>query len=192
LVSSRSLPSFRSAPRDARRRLPSRGSLGPRFPTVPGTMRRYDCHPVRLGSLRLSRASPYLAGVDAFVVSRKGSWSGRSPPTTPGLLVTRSPTPGISTRRQVALPSSRVTPVRPCPALRPRWCPRLLPLRVWDCCLPATASRRLSPPDRLEGDPAVHDSTHFGAPSRGLHARSLQLRTPIAGFARGGHYRPAG
>jgi hypothetical protein len=28
----------------ARRRLPSRGSLGPHFPTFAGTMRRYDCH----------------------------------------------------------------------------------------------------------------------------------------------------
>src|SRR5712692_4965668 len=45
----------------ARRRLPSRGSLGPHVPTFPGTMRRYDCRPARLGSLRLSRASRYLA-----------------------------------------------------------------------------------------------------------------------------------
>ena len=45
----------------------------------------------------------------------------------------------------MALPSSRVTPLHTCPALRPRWCPRLLPLRGWDCCLPATGNRRLSP-----------------------------------------------
>jgi hypothetical protein len=115
-----------------------------------------------------------------------------APPTTPGLLVTRSPTPGIFTRRPVALPSSRVTPVRTCPALSPRWCPQLLPFRVWDCGLPTTGNRRRSPPDRLEGYPAVHDDTHFGAPSRGLQARSLQLRTPMAGCARGGRYRLAG
>ena len=42
----------------ARWRLPSRGSLGPRFPTCPGTMRRYDCHPVPLGALRVSLATP--------------------------------------------------------------------------------------------------------------------------------------
>ncbi len=45
----------------ARRRFPSRGSLGPHFPTFPGTLRRYDCHYVPLGSLRVSLASRYLA-----------------------------------------------------------------------------------------------------------------------------------
>ena len=36
----------------------------------------------------------------------------------------------------MALPSSRVSPMPTCPALRPRWCPRLLPSRAWDYCLP--------------------------------------------------------
>ena len=45
---------------------------------------------------------------------------------------------------------------------------------------------------RLEDYPVNHDSTYFGAPSRGLHPRSIQLRTPVAGCARGCHYRPAG
>jgi hypothetical protein len=45
----------------ARRRLPSRGSLGPHFPTFAGTMRRYDCHPARLGVLHLSLVPRYLA-----------------------------------------------------------------------------------------------------------------------------------
>jgi hypothetical protein len=40
------------------------------------------------------------------------------------------------------------------------------------------------PPYCLEGYPLVHDVTHFGAQSRGLPPRSLQLRTPIAGCAR--------
>ena len=31
-----------------------------------------------------------------------------------------------------------------CPALRPRWCPEHSPWRIQDCCLPATAYRRLS------------------------------------------------
>jgi hypothetical protein len=43
-----------------------------------------------------------------------------------------------------------------------------------------------------EGSPRVHDATHVGAHSRGLHLRSLQRRTPITGCARGGHYRSAG
>jgi len=45
----------------ARQRLPSRGSRGPQFPTFPGTLRRDDCHPGPLGSLRLALASRYLA-----------------------------------------------------------------------------------------------------------------------------------
>jgi len=45
----------------ARRRLPSRGSLGPHFPTFAGTMRRYDCHPAHLGVLHLSLVPRYLA-----------------------------------------------------------------------------------------------------------------------------------
>ena len=56
-----------------------------------------------------------------------------------------------------------------------------------DCCLPALANRRLSPLYHLEGYPPVHNYTHFGAPSRGLHPRSIQLRPPIAGCARGCH-----
>jgi hypothetical protein len=36
--------------------------------------------------------------------------------------------------------------------------------------------------------PVDHDSTYFGAPSRGLLPRSFQLRTPITGGARGVHY----
>jgi hypothetical protein len=97
------------------------------------------------------------------------------------------PQSGSLTRRLVALPSSRATPMNACPALRPRWCPDRSPLRLQDCCLPATGNRRLSPRDRLEGYPFVHDDTHFGARSRGLPPRSIQLRTPIAGCARGCH-----
>src|SRR4029434_10278829 len=45
---------------------------------------------------------------------------------------------------------------------------------------------------RPEDDPIDHDSTYFGAPSRRLHARSVQLRTPVTGCARGLHSCPAG
>jgi hypothetical protein len=54
-----------------------------------------------------------------------------------------------------------------------------------DCGLPATGNRRRSSLYRLEGYPLVHAYTHFGAPSRGLPPCSIQLRTPIAGCARG-------
>ena len=62
LVSSMSLPWFPPVGHSTRRRLPSRGSLGPRFPTFPGTMRRYDCHPAPLGVLRVSLVPRYRAG----------------------------------------------------------------------------------------------------------------------------------
>ncbi len=139
-----------STARSARRRLPSRGSLGPHFPTFLGTMRRDDCHPVPLGLLRVSLASRYLACFRAFVVSLAGSCPSGSPADTPGPLVTRSPIPGLSSRRQMALPRSRVPPVKTCPALRPRWCPRYAPKRIQDCSLPALAHRRLSSPYHLE------------------------------------------
>jgi hypothetical protein len=51
----------RPTARSARRRLPSRGSLGSHFPTFAGTMRRYDCHPAPLGVLHLSLVPRYLA-----------------------------------------------------------------------------------------------------------------------------------
>ena len=156
-------------------------------------MRREDCHPAPLGTLRLSRAARVPCRLPSFVVAVAGSWLGGSPPgPRQGGGVSRLPRPATVARRPVALPRSRVTPRPPCPALRPRWCPRLLPVRAWDCCLPATGNRRLSPPDQLEGYPDVHNYTHFGAQSRSLHACSPQLRTPITGLARGGHYRPAG
>jgi len=55
------------------------------------------------------------------------------------------PHSGGCTRRQVALPSSRVTPGDTCPALRPRWSPVGSPKRRRDCCLPVARNRRLSP-----------------------------------------------
>jgi hypothetical protein len=102
------------------------------------------------------------------------------------------PHSGNVTRRQMALPSSRVTPMKACPALRPRWCPTHSPFRGWDCCLPVPGNRRLSSRYSVESYPAVHDYTLFGVRSRGLHPRFVQLRTPIAGCARGLHSRPAG
>jgi hypothetical protein len=170
----------------ARRRLPSRGSLGPHVPTFRGTLRRDDCPPARLGGLRVSRVPRYPARFPR-------AWSpkrARGPVEAPSharALGPPVPHAGTVTRRPVALPRSRVTPMATCPALRPRWCPAPSPSRVQDCCRPAQATRRLSPRYDLEGYPPDHDSTHFGAPSRGLHPRSLPLRTAPDGEARGCH-----
>ena len=79
MVISRYLPSVCPAERDARRYLPSSGSRGLWFPTFVGPLRRSDCHPTRLGSLRSSLASRYRACFRVFVVSLTGSCSGGSP-----------------------------------------------------------------------------------------------------------------
>ena len=51
------------------------------------------------------------------------------------------------TGKQWALPSSRVTPVSTCPALRPRWCPLLAcHIARKDCCLPLAAIASAFPP----------------------------------------------
>jgi hypothetical protein len=95
VVSSTSLPSAGPAPRDARRRLPSRGARGPHSPPCPGTTRREDCPPAPLAARRWSLAPRYLACVATFVVSLTGSRSGRSSPLTPGPWVIRSPSPEL-------------------------------------------------------------------------------------------------
>jgi len=78
-------------------------------------------------------------------------------------------------------PASRVPLWIPCPLLDPGGVLSTRRIRVQACCLPTTGNRRLSPRYALEGYPTVHDYTHCGARSRGLHPRSLQLRTPLLG-----------
>jgi len=95
LVIARSLPSLWPAPRDARHRLPARGSRGRWFPPCLGTRLCEDDHPVPLGWLRLALASHYRACVGAFVVALQGAWPRRSAWPTPGRLVARSPPPGV-------------------------------------------------------------------------------------------------
>ena len=95
------------------------------------------------------------------------------------------PHSGNVTRRHVALPSSRATPMNACPALRPRWCPGCMPCRPQDCCLPATGKPSAFPSIPLEDSPPVHDVTLFGAPSRGLPSRYPRLHTPPCRDARG-------
>ena len=71
----------------ARRRLPSRGSLGPHFPTFTGTMRRYDCH-LPISGLFACRShpdtlrAPLVCGLPHGLVTweeppgpRQGLWS---------------------------------------------------------------------------------------------------------------------
>ncbi len=146
MVISRDLPSVCPAARAARRRLPSRGSWGPAFPPCTGTMRREDCHPVPLGSLRLALASRSLAGFRGVRGVPFGRVAGCKPPSHARALGRPVPLSGFDARRPMALPRSQAPPLHACPTLRPRRCPGCLPCRPQACGLPATGNRRLSPP----------------------------------------------
>jgi hypothetical protein len=110
--------------------------------------------------LRLSLVPRYLACFLGFRVSVAGSLEDGSGQPSARAFGHPVPHSGNWARRQVALPSSRVTPVKTCPVLRPRWCPSHSPKRVWDCCLPVSG-RRLSPPYHPEGYPALHHYIHI-------------------------------
>ena len=131
------------------------------LPHVPWYYTTLRLPPGPLGVLRLSLVPRYLACFPR-------SWCpcrARGQAEAPGhARAFGHPVPqsGSCARRQVVLPSSRATPVKTCPALRPRWCPVHSPCRTQDCCLPAHANRRLLPPYCC-GYPVDHDSTYFGA-----------------------------
>jgi hypothetical protein len=84
--------------------------------------------PARLGSLRLSLASRYRACFMTFVVSPCGLMTWAKPPGHARAFGHPVPHSGSYAWRQVVLPSSRVTPLQTCPALRPRWYPVHSPL----------------------------------------------------------------
>ena len=121
-MSPESLPEVLPEKRDARRRLPSSGSLGSRFPTFPGTMRRYD-DPLPVSGRFACRSRPDTApasrcawcphwahGLGEAPRSRQGLWSpgppfrefcsetGGSPkfPSYPSEDMPRSQTPVVS------------------------------------------------------------------------------------------------
>jgi hypothetical protein len=145
-------------------------------------LRRYDAPlrlpPPRLGGLHLSRAAPipcllpYVRGLPEGLMV----WSKR--PDHARAFGQPVPHSGPLTRRQMALPRSRVPPLKTCPALRPRWCPRYSPKRIQDCCLPALANRRLSSPYHLESYPFLSTTI----PISGLNNAACLLATP--GFVR--------
>jgi hypothetical protein len=143
--------------------------------------------PAPLGVLRVSLVPRYLACCPPFVVSPQGAWPGRSAQITPGPLVARSPTPGISSRSQVALPRSRVPPVTTGPARRPRWRPVYSPQRTPDSCLPATGNRRLTttlPMSGLHPTACLLATPGSVRPLTGRHAGALL--TCWLGFTQGG------
>jgi hypothetical protein len=126
---------------------------------------------------------PPIPWCDPLLHSQPGPRT--TPPGWARRFSTPAPRSGTFPRSVVALPSSRVTPLKACPALRPRWCPQHSPYRVQDCCLPRLATCRLFPLVGTRGYPPDHNYTHFGAPSRGLRPHDTRLHTPHGGDACG-------
>lgn len=173
MVSSESLPWFPPLGHSARRRLPSRGSLGPHFSTFLGTMRRYDCHLPISGGFACRSPPRYLV---CFLRScsprrahdlveaprpRQGLWS-----PGPPLRVShkeRGGSPKFPSSPSEDMPRSQ-TPVVSCALAITH--PGLLPSSHW------TPS-------------ASHNVTLFGAQSRGLPPRYTRLRTALYREARG-------
>jgi len=93
------------------------------------------CRPSRRTSLVAGAAIPLAVPPLCVPVSlvHTGSLARGTPcarPAPGAFLSPRPPLGGYLVRRQQALSSSRVTPVPPCLALRPRWCRRTLALTV--------------------------------------------------------------
>ena len=173
MVSAKSLSCILPTGSPARRRLPSHGSLGPRFPTFPGTMRRYDCRLPLSGffacrSFPDTLRAPLVCGLPAGLVA----WSkrpdnarafGHPVPHSGHTVKEPGGSPKFPSFPCEDMPRSQ-TPVVSCALALPH--PGLLPSSA---CTPS----------------ASHDSTHFGAQSRGLPSRYTRLRTAPCGEARG-------
>ena len=131
-VASKYLPWFPAKERYARLRLPCSGSRWQHFPTLPNAFQHSSVlrsaktakSPSRETSLREAVVARYLACTRLFVslpILLRGRLAAApkcNSATAPGLLVSRyTSTSGYLARRQMALPSSQVTPVRTCPGL---------------------------------------------------------------------------
>ncbi len=190
--------------RYARLLLPYSGSLGPQFPTLPVKASHHLDHRyydrlrlpnARLGVVRSSLSTPdtlYRPSlplclphcISAGLVGGAGHST-----STPGFRLTLDLLiPSSYPRKHLDLPSPQATPMDACPGLRPRWCPRhiaiahqgLLPSA--GCIASAFLSRYIG---RLSSRPRLNQ---FRGSIHSLHPRSIQLRTPITGLARGLHY----
>jgi hypothetical protein len=107
-------------------RLPSCESLGPHFSTFLGTMAATTATSPSQGAPLVARhPDPLCASLVRSFPAGLVTWSKR--PDHARVCGHPVPASGFSTRKQVALPSSRATPMHVYPALRPWWCPAHLP-----------------------------------------------------------------
>jgi hypothetical protein len=193
LVGSKSFPSVLPPTRSPWPRLPSRGSLGPHFPTFCGTMLGYDC-PMPLSGRFACRSLPDTLSAPSVCVPHRGSLAAGSCLPAPGLLVSRYPCSSGASDKET--PGSPKFPSSPSDAMPRSQTPvesYVLAL-AYPGLLPSARSTAsaLAAQLALHNYPPVHNYTHFGVLSRGLASCSLRLRTSLAGFARGVHYSPAG
>ena len=139
------------------------------------------CAPLRLPAVLLGplrfRSLPNTLSAPLICVPARARWQPGALPQRQGSWSAGTPAlPAVITRRRLALPSSRVPPVKTCPALRPRWCPAHSPRRTQDCCLPATENRQLTTTLSISG---LHHAACLLAtpgsvrPLTGRHAGSL-------------------
>ena len=158
----------------ARRRLPSRGSLGPHFPTFISTMRRYDCHPVPLGGFACRSPSRYLACFHSSWSPSRARDHGESSQDPARAFGHPVPHSGYLVKETGGSPKF---PSSPCGDMPRSQTP------VVSCAL-AIARPGLLPSSACKPS-ATHDYTHFGAQSRGLSSRYTRLHTAPYGEARG-------
>ena len=158
----------------AQRRLPSHGSRGPWFPTFTGTMRRDDCHPVPLGSLRLSLASRYLACFRRSWCPFRARDLGESSQDPARAFAHPVPHSGYVVKETGGSPTFPRSPCGDMPRSQ-------TPVVSWRLAIthPGLLPSSACTPS------ASHNSTPFGAQSRGLFPRYTRLRTAPYGEARG-------
>jgi hypothetical protein len=138
-----------------------------------------------LGSLRV-RSLPNTLSAPSLCVPC-GSCMAGSSPCTPGLLVNRYPSSsGIPNKERAGSPTFPSFPSDD--MLRPSQTPVVScpPRRVADRIAAFHSRQSVGFLPGFNGDyPVVHNSTHFGAPSRSLSSRYSRLRTASYEAARG-------
>jgi hypothetical protein len=103
---------------------------------------------------------------------------------SPGGLIRGSAlaSPALVSRKPADLPSSRVSPVNACPALRPRRPDSSTVPRSYRCCLPGAENRRRPPPYKFRGS-ITRPASSLLLASHPASRRRTQQSLPICGRA---------
>ncbi len=179
---------------------PPVGPLGHRFPTFPtrsrappaiGTMIRYDCQKPVSGSFGAPSPPPIpcITPLSLCPCLSTGSCGGLAPPPHAGSLhlAGRHSSDLILHKETVGSPKFPSHPYACMPRSQTPVVSRELALALSGLLPSGHWKPSALPRYDLEDYLIDHNYTYFGAQSRSLHTRSIQLRTPITGFARGFH-----